>query len=110
MIFTPNVWSPVELEVVELVDAAEQRDAAAGQEAFLDGRACGMERVLDPGLLLLHLGLGGCADLDDRHAAGELGKPFLELLAVVVGCGLFDLGLDLGDPALDGRCSSPRLR
>jgi hypothetical protein len=47
--------------------------------------------VLDAGLLLLHLGLGGRADLDRRDAAGELRQPLLELLAVVVDVGVLDL-------------------
>jgi hypothetical protein len=34
-------------------------------------------------------------------AAGELGKPLLQLLAVVVGGGLLDLRLDLGNAAVD---------
>jgi hypothetical protein len=57
--------------------------------------------VLDAVLLLLELDLGGRADLDDADAAGELGEALLELLAVVVGVGVLDLGLDLGDPTLD---------
>jgi len=36
-----------------------------------------------------------------RNAAGELCQPFLQLLAIVVGGGLLDLRLDLGDAALD---------
>jgi hypothetical protein len=60
-----------------------------------------VQRVLDAGLLLLHLDLGGRADLDDGDAAGELGEALLELLAVVVGGGLLDLGADLLDAALD---------
>jgi hypothetical protein len=35
-------------------------------------------------LLLLELGLGRRADLDHRHAAGQLGQPLLQLLAVEV--------------------------
>ena len=54
-----------------------------------------MQGVLDAGLLLLHLGLGGRADLDHGDAAGQLGQPLLELLAVVVGGGLLDLRADL---------------
>jgi hypothetical protein len=60
-----------------------------------------MQGVFDAGLLLLHLGLGGGADLDHRNAAGELGQPLLQLLAVVVRGGLLDLGADLLDAALD---------
>jgi hypothetical protein len=52
-------------------------------------------------LALLELDLGGRARLDDGDAAGELGEALLELLAVVVGVRLLDLGADLVDPALD---------
>jgi ABC-2 type transport system permease protein len=53
------------------------------------GLSIGMtvQRVLDAVLLLLELDLGGRADLDHRHAAGQLGQPLLQLLAVVVGVG-----------------------
>jgi hypothetical protein len=53
-------------------------------------------------LLLLHLRLGGRADLHDGDAAGELGEALLELLAIEVRVGGLDLGLDLVDAALDG--------
>ena len=52
-------------------------------------------------LLLLHLGLGRSADLDDRDTAGQLREPLLELLAIEVGVGGLDLGLELLDPGLD---------
>ena len=52
-------------------------------------------------LLLLHLDFGRCADVDDGYAAGELRKALLELLFVVVGGGVLDLLLDLGDAVLD---------
>jgi hypothetical protein len=54
-----------------------------------------VQRVLDAGLLLLHLGLGRGADLDDGHAADELGEALLELLAIVVAGGVLDLLADL---------------
>jgi hypothetical protein len=43
-------------------------------------------------LALLELDLGGRADLDDGNAAGQLGEALLQLLAVVVGVGVLDLG------------------
>ncbi len=49
----------------------------------------------------LHLDLGGTADLDHGDAAGELGEPLLQLLAVIVGGRVLDLLLDLGDARLD---------
>ena len=79
----------------------QQRHAAAGHDALLEGGPGGLQRVLDAVLLLLHLGLGGSADLDHRDAAGQLRQPLLQLLAVEVGVGGLDLGLDLLDPALD---------
>ena len=80
---------------------AQERHAAARHDAFLDRGAGGVERVLDAVLLLLDLDLGGAADADHRDAAGELGQPLLQLLAVVVGGGLLDLRLDLVDARLD---------
>ena len=79
----------------------DEGGAATGDDALLDrgpGRGHG---VLDPVLLLLELDLGGRADLDHADAAGELGDPLLQLLAVPVGVGALDLGLQLSDAGLD---------
>ena len=81
--------------------ARKQRDAAARQDAFLDRGAGRVHRVIDAILALLHLDLGGAADADHRDAARELGEPLLQLLLVVVGGGLLDLRLDLGDAGFD---------
>src|SRR5213078_3451756 len=78
-----------------------QRDTATRDDALLDGRLRVAHGVLDAVLALLQLDLGGRADLDDRDAAGQLGQPLLQLLPVVVGVALVDLGADLVDPALD---------
>src|SRR3954462_11694647 len=93
----------VALELVELdrLDGVQERDPAARADALLQRCARSLERVLDAVLLLLHLGLGGSADLDHRNAAGELRQPLLQLLAVEVGVGVLDLGLQLLDPTLD---------
>ena len=81
--------------------AAQERHAAAGDDAFFHRRAGGVQGVFDAGFLFLHLGLGRGADIDDGHAAGQLGQAFLQLLAVVVGGGFLDLAADLIDTALD---------
>ena len=91
----------LDVEAVERLEAAQEGDAAAGQDAFLDGGARRVQRVVDAVLALLDLDLGGAADLDDGHAAGELGQALLQLLLVVVGGGLLDLRLDLLDARLD---------
>ena len=79
----------------------DQRHATTGDDALLDGRLRVADGVLDAVLALLELDLGGRADLDDRDAAGQLGQALLQLLAVVVGVALLDLGADLVDPAGD---------
>ena len=90
-----------ELEGVEGLGGADQGGAAAGDDPLLDRGAGGVQGVLDEGLPLLHLGLGGGADVDLGDAAGELGEPLLELLAVVLAVGLGDLAADHLGPALD---------
>src|SRR5690242_19585530 len=87
---------------LDRVGGAQERDAAAGHDALLERRAGRLEGVLDTVLLLLHLRLGGRADLHDGDAAGELGEALLELLAIEVRVGVLDLALDLVDAALDG--------
>ena len=79
----------------------QQRDAAAGHDALLERRAGRLQRVLDAVLLLLHLRLGGRADLHHGDAAGELGQALLELLAIEVRVGVLDFGFDLVDASLD---------
>src|SRR3546814_9808689 len=57
------------LETVECLQRAEQSDAAARQDAFLDRGASGVERVIDTILLFLDLDFGRTADANDRDAA-----------------------------------------
>ena len=87
------------LDLVDRRDGADERHAAAGDDALFDCRLGGVHGIFDAGLLLLHLGLGGRADLDDGDAADQLREPLLQLLAIVVGGRLLDLGADLLDPA-----------
>ena len=79
----------------------QQSGAATGNHTLLDGRTGRRQGVLDAVLLLLELHLSGCTDLDNGHAAGQLGQSLLELLAVPVGIGLFDLTLDLTNATFD---------
>ena len=107
----PNVWSSFcTFELLEGLLRADQRHAAARDHAFFDGRTGRVQRVFDAGLLLLHLDLGGSADLDHGDTAGELGNALLQLLLVVVGSGFFDLLTDLLDARLDVGSSCRRRR
>ncbi len=56
-----------------------------------------MQRVLDAHLAFLQFRLGGRADLDQGHAAGQLGDALVELLALVVAGQRLALLLDCGD-------------
>src|SRR5690606_37109973 len=72
----------VGLDLLDGLLHAKQRHAAAGDDALLDRGTGRVERVFDARLLLLHLDLGGRADLDDRDTAGELRDALLELLTI----------------------------
>src|SRR5271157_4150445 len=96
-----DLFVAFQLQGLDGITAAHQRDAAAGNDAFLHRSAGGVHRVFDAGLLLLHFGFGGRTDLDDGHAADELRQPLLQLLAVVVAGGLLDLAADFLHPAFD---------
>src|SRR5690606_2841624 len=80
---------------------ADQRNTAARDDAFLDGRTRGVQGVFDAGLLFLHFDFGGRAHADHRHAAGQLGHAFLQLFTVVVRGGFLDLRTDLLDAGFD---------
>jgi hypothetical protein len=83
-------------------NGADQCHAAAGNDAFFNGRAGRIECVFDAGFLLFHFGFGGSADVDDGHAADQLGQTLLQFFTIVIGGGLFDLGANLLDPAFQG--------
>jgi len=75
--------------------------AATCDDALLDRCTSRRHGVFDAVLLFLQLDLGRCTDLDDGNATGELGEALLELLAIPVGVGVVDLGLDLADAGVD---------
>src|SRR5213592_4831868 len=57
----------VEAVQLDRLGRVQERDTAARDDALLErGPSC-LQRVLDTVLLLLHLGLGRSADLDDGH-------------------------------------------
>src|SRR4029079_14943727 len=86
---------------LERLGGAQQGDAAARHDAFLDGRTSRMHRVINAILALLDLDFGGAADADHRDTALELGQTLLQLLAVVVRGGFLDLRLDLRHARFD---------
>src|SRR3712207_4504995 len=88
-------------EVGHRLLGVQQRDAAAGHDALLQGCPGRREGILDAVLPLSKFRLGSSADLDDGHAAGELGEPPLQFLAVVIRAGVLQLGAYLGHAAPD---------
>ena len=85
-------------------DGRDQEDlshAAAGDDALFESGASGAQGVFNAVFLLFDLGLGGSTDFDHGHAAGQFGQTFLQLLAVEIGIGDLDLGLELVDAGFD---------
>jgi hypothetical protein len=66
-----------DLDILERLDRAQQRDAAARQYAFLNRSTGRMHGIVNPIFALFHLNLSGTANADHRDAAGELGETFL---------------------------------
>src|SRR6185437_3189949 len=98
-----NLLVAIGFQTFECGNAADQSDAAAGNDTFLDGCASGVHGVLNASFLFLQLGLGCRAHLNHRNAADQLRQPLLQLLFVVVGGGFFDLRADLPHAAFDLR-------
>src|SRR4029079_12054145 len=89
------------VHALERLGGVEERGTAARNDAFLDRGAGRVKRVIDAVLALLDLDLGSTADLDHGYAAGKLGQPLLQLLAIIVGGGRFDLLTDRANPSFD---------
>src|ERR1700680_2499129 len=86
---------------LEVLGGAQQRDAAARHNAFLNRRTGRMHRIINAILALPDLDLGRATDADHRDAARELGQTLLQLLTVVVRGGFLDLRLDLRNAGFD---------
>ena len=91
-----------DIDFVDHFFGPDQCDAATGDDPFLERRLRRGLGVFQQRLSLFHLGLGCGADVDLRHSAGQLRQPLLQLLAVVVAVGRFDLAADLLGAAVDG--------
>ena len=89
------------LEILEALGSADVSDSTAREVTLFNCRAGGIESILNPVLLLLHLDFGASAHIKDSYTAGELSESLLEFLLVVVGSGVLDLGTDLGNPLCD---------
>src|SRR5690606_13019526 len=81
----------------QLSRGTKKGNTATSDNAFLNCSARRVESVVDAVLLFLHFNFRRAANADYGNAASELGKTFLQLLAVVIGSGFFDLSLDLAN-------------
>ena len=86
---------------LDVLAGTDEGGAATGDDTLFDGCTDRRHGVFDAVLLLLELHLGGGADLDQCHTAGQLRETLLELLTIPVGVGVLDLGLDLVDATVD---------
>ena len=88
---TPVAASPSSLTLSRAGMRIDQRHTTTGDNTFFNGGAGGAQSVLDAVLLFLQFGLGCRTDADDGNATGQLGKTFLQLLAVVIAGAVLDL-------------------
>src|SRR5438874_1088749 len=89
------------LDVIERFLRANERDAAARDNAFLNRRARSMQGVFHASFLLFHLCLSGSADVDNGDTAREFRQTLLELFAIVIARRLLDLTANLIHATLD---------
>src|SRR3989442_11505444 len=89
------------LQLVQGLAGTQQSDTTSGENAFLNRGPGRMHGIVDPILAFLHLDLSGAADADHGNPARKLCQPLLQLFTIVVGGGLLDLRLDLGDTRLN---------
>ena len=99
-----------ELELLDDLLAAQQGHAAAGDDAFFQRRLRRRLWRLRTAPCAPSFRFGRGADVDLRHAAGQLGQPLLQLLAVVVAVGVFDLACESARPGRRSRPSRRRRR
>ena len=93
----------LELKAVERDRSTQECHAAARDNAFFHGRAGRVQSVFHAGFLFFHLRFGRGTDMNDRHTACEFCEAFLEFFFVIIRIRIFDLFLDLADPAGDIR-------
>src|SRR5436305_4587083 len=89
------------VQPAEPLAGVQQRDTAAGNNAFLDRRAGRVHRVVDAILTLLDFDFGSAADPDNGNAAGQFRQALLQFLFVVLRRRLLDLSPQLGAATRD---------
>ena len=101
MISAPSFSSPSRSS---LSTAFSQRSRATPPPATTPSARAAATAALassNSALRLLHFGFGRGADFDLGHAAGELRQTLLQLLAIVIAVGRFDLAANLLGTACD---------
>ena len=88
-------------DVGQRVRRAEQRDAAARNDAFIQRRLRRRLRVFEEVFAFFQLRFGRRADVDASDAAGQFREAFLELFFVVRAGRRFDFGANLRDASFD---------
>ena len=87
--------------VLQHVGCLKQGNSAASDNALFHSGLSIPNSILDAVLAFLQLHLGGGANLDHGHTAGQLSQTLVQLLTVVFGIGVLDLGTDLVHPTLN---------
>src|SRR5690606_16999849 len=89
------------LELLNSLLGTDQSNTTARNNTSFHSSAGCVQGVFNASLLFLHFDFGGCTDANDGNTASQLSNTFLQLLAVVIGSGFFDLNADLLDASFD---------
>ena len=89
-------------QAIKAIGELQQGAATAGDDAFFHSGTGGIKGILNAQFPVFEFGFGGCSHLDHGDAAGELGNPLHQLLAVVIRVGVVEFATDGSDPISHG--------
>ena len=89
------------LEILQCLGGTDVGDTSTRKVTFLYSGTGGVESILNPVLLLLHLHLGVGTDIEHGHTASQFSQALLQLLLVVRALRVGNLVLELSHTLLD---------
>ncbi len=95
-----DAHSPVilKLQPIQSADTSQIGDPTPRDNTLFNSSPRCIQAIFNSSFLLLHFHFRGRSHIDHRNPSCQLRQPLLELLSIVIGSGLLDLGTDLFDP------------
>ena len=82
-------------QFIQHLETAQISHTTARHHSFLHRSTGGIQGILNTGFFLLHLHFSGSTNIDHCHTTNQFCQAFLQLFAVIIRGGVFDLGTDL---------------